>query len=604
MREIWSLNCELGAALDLVAKLEFKLDALKVQRDVQEGSSNIWQIYKRDRSVYRARFEGLRGGAGDDDYDDEFRVRHPECSSDNAASATPELFELDKEIKRLHLLMAKAQKRPEGDQSNWDILAQLQRMIDQLEAERDTARNLNVSSNAHDGQGETGLRGGAGEKEDVETLEKWALSCDLDGYSTPPLPPRNPARKERKRLSVVSLEEPSSSRLDEHTELNEAIDLITFVDKTRAWIEPLILAHIASPEVDRSNVPHQTVALIIKLDRLLELRQELWRQAKLLAFPDDATMEVVRGLATIATTSVNAFRSYKTRPHTMEAGLRGGGSTQSTVEKEGEIERAVPDYFSDAPAPPVPARNPARVRGGPSTPAYDNDLERKIATLERDIARASQQFQARASQVAPSSYLVNLEADNIERLVTKLQDFHRRRARIIPSQPAPPTRRDSGTGTDAEAQAARSAIWRGMTAIVHAAGAWASRDDDISAPAPEPQLPEPLVSSPAAPTHPPYRVLSCQDWTWPHPNWHFDNLSPSQKVSLLRERSSWLARQRDIHEEQRAIDIEIVRLRSLIGQEHDPATYRNPVSPGYDGLGNPINTYLARWRYNRTSPLS
>jgi len=465
-------------------------------------------------------------------------VRHPECSSDTADTATHEILELEKEIERLHILMAKAQKLTEGDQSNRDILAQLQRMIDQLEAERDAARNSKVNSDTHEEQNDTSLTDGGGEEQEVHSYER-DLAYGLGGRPTPPLPPRNPAREDRRPPVIAYLRGDSLARSDAQTELDEVIDLITLLDKSRAWIEPLILAHIASPEIDRENVSYETIALTIKLDRLLEIRQGLWRRAKVLAFPDESAMATVRGYATAATTSSNAFKLCKTRPHSTEARLRGGGSAQSTVEEEGEVERVVPGSFSNNAAPPVPARNPARIRGGASsTPIRDSDLDREIATLERDIVRASQQFQARVSQVAPSRYLASLEADNIERLAAKHQDLQRRRARNNRSHASASTRRDSCTGTDAETQAERSAIWRSLTAVDQAAGAWAPGDDDVNAPAPELQSPEPRVSSPPAPTHPLYRVLNNQDWRWPHPNWQFDSLSPSQKISLLRERSS------------------------------------------------------------------
>jgi hypothetical protein len=109
-REILALNCELGAALDLVTKLEYKLVRLKAQRDDPKESSTIWRIYERDRWIYISRFEGLstrakvlsnkaeglRGGVGNDEYDDRFRVRHPECSSDTAESSTAKSSNLRK----------------------------------------------------------------------------------------------------------------------------------------------------------------------------------------------------------------------------------------------------------------------------------------------------------------------------------------------------------------------------------------------------------------------------------------------------------------------------------------------------------------------------
>ncbi|KAJ4339220.1 hypothetical protein N0V87_003394 [Didymella glomerata] len=595
---ILNLHGELGAALNLVAKLETEIVRLKMQRDIQDGSDIIQQILERNRDVYSASFGMMRGGAGDDDYDEEFRVRHPECSSDTAATVGPELLELDKEIRRLNLLMARAQKLPEGDKSNWDILAQLQRMIDQLEAERDAARKLSVYSNTHERQDEKNLRGGTGEEQDVHACER-DLKYDLDACPTPPLPPKNPAREDKRPPVIAYLRGDPLVPSKERPELDEVIDLITFLDKSRAWIEPLILEHIASPDFDRRNVSLETMALIIKLDRLLEIRQGLWRRAKVLAWSDESAMETVRGHATTATTSVNAFRSYAVRPHTTEARLRGGGSVQSTIQEEGGDQRAVPGSFSSNAAPPVPARNPARVRGVSTTPSYDSDLDREIVALERDVLRASQQFLARVSQITPSSYLAGLEAGNIERLVARIQELKRRRARTAPSQFSPSTRRDSGTGVDAETQAGRSAIQRTLTAILHAAGTWAATIDNVDPSASETRSPEPQASSLPAPAHPPYRVLNCQDWTWAHPNRQFDNLSPSQKISLLRERDSWLARQRNIQEERHAIDIEIARLRSLTALEHDPATHCTLITPGFDGLGNWEGGWLAR-QYNRT----
>lgn len=100
---ILNLHGELGAALNLVAKLEREIVRLKMQRDIQDGSDIIQQILERNRDVYSASFGMMRGGAGDDDYDEEFRVRHPECSSDTADTVGPELLELDKEIRRLNL---------------------------------------------------------------------------------------------------------------------------------------------------------------------------------------------------------------------------------------------------------------------------------------------------------------------------------------------------------------------------------------------------------------------------------------------------------------------------------------------------------------------
>lgn len=499
--------------------------------------------------------------------------------------------------------MAKAQKKPEGDQSNRDIVAQLQRTIDQLEAERDAAQISNGQPGACEGQHRTNLRGGAGAEEDVHPYKK-DLVCGLSRTPTPPLPPRNPARQDKRPPIIPYLRLDPPARSSSQTELDEVLNLITYLDNRRTLIEPQILLQVAKPNLDQKHMPKELILLIVELDNLLELRQEFWREAKLLAWPDDAAMEIVRGLATTATTSGRALRLHKDRgrPQTTEAILRGDGSTQSTVE-EGEVQHVVPGSFPDGPAPPIPARNPARLRGEASSSSTlnytDSDFEREIATLDRGIVRASQQVQARANQVAPSSYLASLEADNVERLVARRQDLLRRRARTVTSPASPSTRRDSGTGIDAETQAERSAIWRSLTAAAQAVGEWASEYENNSAQAAaEPKTPVPQPSAPPAPTHPPYRILNCQDWIWVYTNWQFDNLSPSRKISLLIERGSWLARQRSIQEERLAIDNEIARLRSLTTLERDSATCTNNVTtPGFDGLGNWVDGWVAR-RYN------
>lgn len=559
-------------------------------------------MYGKDCRLYNIRIGVVRGGAGDDDDndgdEDRFRIRHPANSDIDQDRESLEVLELEQEIRRLNLLMAKAQKLPEGDQSNRDIFAQLQRMIDQLERERDAAKNSKATSDLNRAQDGPGLRGGAAQEQDVNLYER-TLRHNLNDSPTPPLPPRNPAREERRTQVTAHLQDDSDQRLNEHSELNKVIDLITRIDESRAVIEPLILLQFAYLKLnDRANVPYKIIALIIKLDRVLAMRQELWRQAKVLAWADDEAMQTVRGYTTIATTSVNAFRSWRPRPHTTEANLRGGGSDQPMTEEVDDIESDLPGFLSSNAAPPVPARNPARIHVG-AVASDRSELDREIATLGRDLLRASQELLARASQVMTATDLAGPEVDRIERLAVRVRESQNHRTQDVPSLSSPSTRGNSSIGTDAETQAARSAIQRILASVLHAAGTKAPKNRDIDMQAPGFRPPGPQASSPPAPAHPPYRILNCQDWTWPHPNWQFDNLSPSQKISLLRERSSWLARQRDIQEERRAIDMEISRLRSILSLGSCSATYRNPVTPGYDGLGNPIGGYLAR-RYSRT----
>lgn len=383
----------------------------------------------------------MREGAGDDDDDDQFGVRQSGNSNNAQDTETSGLLDLEQEIEGLHLLMAKIEKLPEGKKSNSDILAQLQRMIDQLEAERDATRDAQARKEAglsitqpDEDDIEINLRDGAGGEQVADPSPRFVRhQCDMNGQPAPPIPPKNPARKEKRRLHVINLDKLIVPNSNEQAALNNIIDLIAFIDQSRAWIEPQILAHIAALEFDRSKVPKEITALTMKLDRLLEFRQELWRRAKVLAWSDDLAMQAVRQLITTATTSTNACKSHKSRPHSTEARVRVGGSAHSAVEEGDEVPQAMPGSFDDVSAPPLPARNPARVRGGglSSPSSYGRDLDREIADLQRDLIRASRQFVACMSQVAPSNYLAGLEADMIERLAMRIQELHRRRNRLV-----------------------------------------------------------------------------------------------------------------------------------------------------------------------------
>jgi hypothetical protein len=471
---------------------------------------------------------------------------------------------------RLNVLMARAQKFPEGDRRNEAILAQLQRMIDQLEAERDAAQTRKAAKKTghtlskvdNGGAGPT-LRGGAEEAQDA-----------VSSYGpAPPLPLKSPARRGTKKQPPVCVLESFGKRPDERTECTELVEQLCKLDRSMACVEALVLAQTENPVLNIELASYGTLAMIRKLKRLLDLRIEVHNRAKLLA-----------SSAALSTTS-NSTEAPKGFQHTSEVRLRGGGSAQSAVESEGA--------FPNPATPPVPARNPARLAAG-ATAASPTDVDNEIATLTQDLIRAGQRFVARLSQVTPSSYLASLEADTIERLVRRIQELQRRQAQTVTSHASTSARRDFGTEIDAGQQAQSSAIQRALSSILQAAGAWAPPDSSINDAAPEIRPHSTQRSAPATTTPAPYRILNCPDWTWPHPNWMFDNLSPEQKISLLRERWSWLDRQRNIEEEKRAIDNEIMRLRSLIGLNCDPETHHDPITPGYDGLGNRILGPLGR----------
>ncbi|KAJ4373648.1 hypothetical protein N0V86_007791 [Didymella sp. IMI 355093] len=553
---------------DRVAELQHKIDWLTKQRNFAEGSDDNTSTVSGEH--FRAG-AGLRGGAGEDEGDDdESRARHPECSTRTQDTATSDLPALEKEIMRLNVLMARAQKLPEGNPRNGDILAQLQRMIDQLEAERDAVQTQKAVKKTDHTLSKVDI-GGAGPMLSGDAKE--AQDAMSSHGPAPPLPLKSPARRGVKKQSPGCVPKSFEKSLDERTEFTELVEQLCKLDRSMACVEALVLAQTENPVLNIELASYGTLAMIRKLRGLLDLRVEVCNRAKLLA-----------SSAALSTTS-NSTKAPKDFQYTSEVRLRGGGSAQSTVESE--------EVFSNPAAPPVPARNPARLDAG-ATPASPTDVDSETAILTQDLIRAGQQFIARLSQVTPSSYLARLEADTIERLVGRIQELQKLQAQPVTSDGSTSACRDLGTGVDAGQQAEISAIQRALSPILQAAGAWAPPDSSSNDAALESRPHSTQRSTPATTTPAPYRILNCPDWTWPHPNWMFNNLSPEQKISLLHERWGWLDRQRNIEEEKHAIDNEVLRLLSLIGLDHDPETHHDPITPGYDRLGNRILGPLGR----------
>ncbi|KAF3046008.1 hypothetical protein E8E12_010216 [Didymella heteroderae] len=304
---------------DLVANLIHKITRLKTQRDDAESSD-----------VSSSMFAGLRGGAGDDN-GDQFRARHSENSNNAQDTETSELLELEQEIERLNLLMAKAQKLPQGDQTNSDILAQLQRMINQLEAERDAAQNAKTGSETDqlgswsDKRGaKPNLRGGA-EEEQHMTLHKrfdrlaLAFDWDLADHPAPRIPPRNPARMMAKQRAVGSVPASSDSRSKGDPELIEPIAKVQKLDRSICCLESLILAQAENPRLNVKHASYGTLALVRKLESLVDVRAKLYDKALLLADRKDAASSPA------PSTLTNASASHTASPHTTEARLSGGG---------------------------------------------------------------------------------------------------------------------------------------------------------------------------------------------------------------------------------------------------------------------------------------
>lgn len=552
-RAIAKLNKELAEATkrmvaspaehDHATTLQHKIAWLKRQRASAEGSAHRTSLLGAHRST---RIAGMRGGAIEDVdsvEDDEFQVRHPGFSNGIQDTATPALLDLERETARMEMLMGKAQKLPDGDQTNWEILVQLQRMIDQLEAERNAAQILGAaketcyaSSGNDGGEGRLGLGGnttGSDSKGSQQELDDLVFGCD----TIPSIPPRNPARRTVKQLPIAS--RPTSSSVDpvEHSELKDLVKRIEKLDRSICCLENLILAEAENPKLNVEQTSFGTLALVKELERLSDLRSSLYSRARLLAPPPAHSWLAPRACD----------------PRTTEARLRGGGLDQSAAgDEDREMgggpahPRGVPNIFTYTTAPPLPARDPARI-DSETVSLASSDLDREIAALTQDLVRAGQHFVARLQQLTPSNYLASLEADAIERLVAQIKALQRQKAQLHSARQS-----DSATAP--------------------------------AAPESQPSNPHPSPS-PAAPRSP-YRILTCQDWTWPHPNWQFDNLPPAHKVSLLRERRAWLDRQTPIADEVAQIEADISRLVAYGGLERDPESYRDPVTPGFDGLGN------------------
>lgn len=500
--------------------------------------------------------------------------------------------------------MAKAQKLPVGSQANHDILVQLQCMIDRLETERDAGEDSKAGrTTCHGASGESsarrepGRRGGAGDEHDeVYSNERhkapaYARSSSVHNDITPPVPLKNPARKYTKRDQRTT-----TTRFDPSRRLDQLVYDIAKLDRSIHCLEQLIQAQEENPYLNTTQATYGTAALVVEIERLINWKDELGRKIELLMSTPSALGHAQRSMYMEPRQRRRSLQRHVTvTPLTpnvpvdsVNARLRGGGSAQSTVE-----DKSVNAGGSDA-APPVPRKNPARTRVG-TISSSPTDLDREIASLTRDLIRAGQLYVARLRQVSPSAYLANLEATSIRQLVARTQELERQKEQMRSGTPA--GRRVSGTETDAGLRGDSSSIQKALNSIPEASRAWFPIDSNIHNPTSGFQRGNTHNHNSSAAT--PYRILNCQDWKWPHPNWMFDNLSPAEKMSLLRERSHWLNLQKPIDVEDAEIDAEMVRLSSLVGLERDPETWHDPITPGYDRLGNWTGGWVRRQEHRQ-----
>lgn len=414
-------------------------------------------------------------------------------SQDTCPAGTYDPAAVDQEIMRLEILMAKAKKLAVGSQANHDILVQLQCMIDRLETERDAGEDSKVgrrtchrTSEEISARRESGLRGGARDEHDEvysngrHKAPAYDRSSSVHNNITPPIPLKNPARKQTKRDQRTT-----TTRLDPSRHLDRLAYNTTKLDRSIHCLEQLIQAQEENPYLKTTQATYGTAALVAEMERLMDWKDELGRKIELLTPMPSALRRAQRLMYMEPGQRRRSLQRHITAMlltpdisvDSVTARLRGGGSAQSPVE-----DKSVNAGGNDA-APPVPRRNPARTRLGTTS-----------------------------------------------------------------------------------------------------SEAWFPLDSNIHDPAPRARSRS--THNPDSSAATPYRILNCQDWKWPHPNWMFDNLSPAEKISLLRERSHWLSLQKPIDVEDAEIDAEIVRLSSLIGLERDPETWHDPIAPGYDRLGN------------------